>query len=201
MGWEEGSRVMAVSNIGAVERSGKHLTLHGKDVHSLILLFSDDKSTPLPMLSSPSLELWPPTRFSPTAMMSSRNCVPHTGASAFHQQLLKIPKTEPLFAFSYFQASGVYSGYSLRLHNDKFGIILIRLFLKKKKKLRRWSYDPYLEFGRMGISESGPGPWRISHANEDFKLSPTYPALLVVPSTMTDQGILYFLFFTIFIIF
>jgi hypothetical protein len=40
----------------------------------------------------------------------------------------------------------------------------------------------------MGITEEGGGPWRISHANEDFKLSPTYPSLLVVPSEMTDQG-------------
>jgi hypothetical protein len=40
----------------------------------------------------------------------------------------------------------------------------------------------------MGITEGGGGPWRISHANEDFKLSPTYPSLLVVPSEMTDQG-------------
>ncbi|ELR17482.1 myotubularin, putative [Acanthamoeba castellanii str. Neff] len=85
MGWEEGARVMALSNIATAERSGKHLTLHAKD------------------------------------------------------------------------------------------------------RLRRWSYDPYLEFGRMGITEGGGGPWRISHANEDFKLSPTYPSLLVVPSEMTDQ--------------
>ena len=54
MGWEEGARVMALSNIATAERSGKHLTLHAKDVHSLILVFADDRSTlsfPAPTLS------------------------------------------------------------------------------------------------------------------------------------------------------
>jgi hypothetical protein len=102
MGWEEGARVMALSNIATAERSGKHLTLHAKDVHSLILVFADDRSTlsfPAPTLSRGGSE-------SPTADCS-RIQSPHSGASVFHQQLLRIPKTEPLFAFPYYQASGV----------------------------------------------------------------------------------------------
>jgi len=103
MGWEEGARVMALSNIATAERSGKHLTLHAKDVHSLILVFADDRST----LSFPAPTLSPGGSESPTAADCSRIQSPHSGASAFHQQLLRIPKTEPLFAFPYYKASGV----------------------------------------------------------------------------------------------
>jgi hypothetical protein len=117
MGWEEGARVMALSNIATAERNGKHLTLHAKDVHSLILLFADDKST-----ATSTCNLSENTNSSPTPPRCrtgdthnntrTQHAVPNPlvfspGASVFHQQLLRIPKTEPLFAFSYLKASGV----------------------------------------------------------------------------------------------
>jgi len=43
---------MALSNIHTVERNGKSITLHGKDMHSATMLFGDEKSTPsLPLRS------------------------------------------------------------------------------------------------------------------------------------------------------
>lgn len=41
----------------------------------------------------------------------------------------------------------------------------------------------------MGVTEDGASPWRISHVNESFKISSTYPPVLVVPKDMSDQGI------------
>lgn len=49
-------------------------------------------------------------------------------------------------------------------------------------------YDARREFRRMGIGpkEADKG-WRISELNHDYSYSPTYPAVLVVPSAVSDN--------------
>ena len=55
-------------------------------------------------------------------------------------------------------------------------------------------YEPVREFMRMGVlSNAAPGKrrqaWRISTANRDYELCPTYPATLIVPERFTDEGL------------
>lgn len=49
-------------------------------------------------------------------------------------------------------------------------------------------YDARREFRRMGVGpkEADKG-WRISDINHDYSYSPTYPSVLVVPSTVSDN--------------
>lgn len=56
-----------------------------------------------------------------------------------------------------------------------------------------WSfYDAKAEWKRQGISEKGlDRGWRISRLNADYAFSPTYPALLVVPSSISDNTLNY----------
>ncbi|KAI0971684.1 protein-tyrosine phosphatase-like protein [Xylaria arbuscula] len=65
--------------------------------------------------------------------------------------------------------------------------------LKAEKPFHGWSlYDPRAEFRRQGIStKSVDRGWRISLINKDYTFSPTYPALLVVPSKISDNVIKY----------
>ncbi|KAK3939926.1 putative phosphoinositide 3-phosphatase [Diplogelasinospora grovesii] len=53
-------------------------------------------------------------------------------------------------------------------------------------------YDARAEFRRQGISEkSADLGWRISAINKDYAFSPTYPALLAVPSRISDNTLKY----------
>lgn len=58
-----------------------------------------------------------------------------------------------------------------------------------EKKVNGWDmYDARLEFKRMGISSKAKEiGWRVSEINKDYQYSPTYPAILVVPSSITDS--------------
>jgi len=60
-------------------------------------------------------------------------------------------------------------------------------------KINGWDiYDARAEFRRQGISEkSADIGWRISTINKDYTFSPTYPALLVVPSKISDNTLKY----------
>ncbi|KAI5302273.1 hypothetical protein KEM56_000856, partial [Ascosphaera pollenicola] len=56
-------------------------------------------------------------------------------------------------------------------------------------KVNGWSvYDPRKEWERMAVEKCG---WRISKINADYNFSPTYPALLPVPATISDNTINY----------
>ncbi|KAM3077301.1 phosphatidylinositol-3-phosphatase ymr1 [Clarireedia jacksonii] len=57
-----------------------------------------------------------------------------------------------------------------------------------EKQINGWDvYDPKTEWKRLGISEKGVDRgWRISKLNQDYVFSPTYPALLPVPSSISD---------------
>lgn len=60
-------------------------------------------------------------------------------------------------------------------------------------KIDGWDlYDVRAEFRRQGISEKAADlGWRISTINKDYSFSPTYPALLVVPSKISDNTLKY----------
>ncbi|KAF8864089.1 phosphatases II [Acephala macrosclerotiorum] len=62
-----------------------------------------------------------------------------------------------------------------------------------EKAINGWElYDAKAEWRRQGISEKGVDRgWRISKINTDYAFSPTYPALLVVPSSISDNTINY----------
>ncbi|PVH86885.1 phosphatases II [Cadophora sp. DSE1049] len=62
-----------------------------------------------------------------------------------------------------------------------------------EKKINGWElYDAKAEWKRQGISDKGVDRgWRISKINIDYGFSPTYPALLPVPSTISDNTLNY----------
>lgn len=62
-----------------------------------------------------------------------------------------------------------------------------------EKQISGWDfYDAKAEWRRQGISEKGADRgWRISTINTDYAFSPTYPALLPVPSTISDNTLNY----------
>ncbi|KAL2164259.1 hypothetical protein VTH06DRAFT_3475 [Thermothelomyces fergusii] len=62
-----------------------------------------------------------------------------------------------------------------------------------ENKINGWDlYDARAEFRRQGISEkSADLGWRISNINKDYTFSPTYPAVLVVPSKISDNTLKY----------
>ncbi|KAJ9137220.1 Protein phosphatase [Pleurostoma richardsiae] len=64
---------------------------------------------------------------------------------------------------------------------------------RQERTINGWEfYDAKAEFRRQGISEkSADRGWRISSINKDYSFSPTYPALLAVPSNISDNTIRY----------
>ncbi|KAL8676641.1 MAG: hypothetical protein Q9186_006869 [Xanthomendoza sp. 1 TL-2023] len=62
-----------------------------------------------------------------------------------------------------------------------------------EKDVNGWDlYDARREWKRQGISEKDPDKgWRISKINTDYGFSPTYPALLAVPSAISDNTLNY----------
>jgi myotubularin-related protein 6/7/8 len=62
-----------------------------------------------------------------------------------------------------------------------------------EKKINGWTiYDAKAEWRRQGISEKGVDRgWRLSTINTDYTFSPTYPALLAVPTAISDNTLNY----------
>ena len=60
---------------------------------------------------------------------------------------------------------------------------------KPEREINGWEvYNPAREWKRQGISEKGVDKgWRISKINQHYLFSPTYPALLPVPSIISDS--------------
>ena len=63
----------------------------------------------------------------------------------------------------------------------------------QEKEINGWEvYNAKAEWRRQGISEKGVDRgWRISRINADYAFSATYPALLVVPSNISDNTLNY----------
>ncbi|KAJ5085805.1 hypothetical protein N7532_010576 [Penicillium argentinense] len=60
-----------------------------------------------------------------------------------------------------------------------------------EKEFNGWDlYDPRTEWARQGLSKENSG-WRISEINTNYEFSPTYPALIPVPSSISDNTINY----------
>lgn len=61
----------------------------------------------------------------------------------------------------------------------------------EKKQSNGWTiYDPRKEFERMGTFTASKS-WRVTDINEDYSFSPTYPAVLVIPSQISDTVLNY----------
>ncbi|KAJ4304218.1 phosphatidylinositol-3-phosphatase ymr1 [Collariella sp. IMI 366227] len=62
-----------------------------------------------------------------------------------------------------------------------------------ESKIDGWDlYDARAEFRRQGISEKmADTGWRLTAINKDYAFSPTYPALLAVPSKISDNTLKY----------
>ncbi|KAK4169413.1 protein-tyrosine phosphatase-like protein [Cladorrhinum sp. PSN259] len=62
-----------------------------------------------------------------------------------------------------------------------------------ESKINGWElYDARAEFRRQGISDKLPDlGWRISTINKDYNFSSTYPAVLAVPSKISDNTLKY----------
>ncbi len=58
-----------------------------------------------------------------------------------------------------------------------------------ENKVNGWEvYKPQDEFKRQGVHHKAPDHgWRITHINADYEFSPTYPAVLYVPSAISDN--------------
>ncbi|KAF4591568.1 protein phosphatase [Ophiocordyceps camponoti-floridani] len=65
--------------------------------------------------------------------------------------------------------------------------------LASEKGLNGWDlYDPRAEFRRQGISEKlADKGWRITSINKDYVFCDTYPAVLVVPTKISDNVLKY----------
>ncbi|KAJ5897542.1 hypothetical protein N7504_007830 [Penicillium tannophilum] len=63
--------------------------------------------------------------------------------------------------------------------------------LLAEKEFNGWEiYNPRKEWMRQGVLKESSG-WRISDINTDYSFSPTYPALIAVPSSISDNTINY----------
>ncbi|CEJ54293.1 Putative Protein phosphatase [Penicillium brasilianum] len=60
-----------------------------------------------------------------------------------------------------------------------------------EREFNGWDlYDPRKEWERQGLSKESSG-WRVSEINTDYGFSPTYPALIPVPSSISDNTLNY----------
>lgn len=63
--------------------------------------------------------------------------------------------------------------------------------LSVEKNFNGWTfYDTVAEFTRQGALGNGAN-WRITNINSDYQLSPTYPAVFLVPSAVSDSVLNY----------
>lgn len=62
-----------------------------------------------------------------------------------------------------------------------------------ERQIKGWDlYDAKSEWKRQGICNKGiERGWRISNINADYSFSPSYPALLVVPTSISDNTLNY----------
>ncbi|KAE8146422.1 protein phosphatase [Aspergillus avenaceus] len=61
-----------------------------------------------------------------------------------------------------------------------------------ERELNGWEvYNPLKEWARQGVTDRDGHGWRISRINVDYGFSPTYPALIPIPSTISDNTLNY----------
>ncbi|KAK6205259.1 myotubularin-related dual specificity phosphatase [Scheffersomyces amazonensis] len=60
--------------------------------------------------------------------------------------------------------------------------------LEKKLLINGWNiYDPIQEYKRLGLLSDDDKYWRASKINHEYKFCPSYPNILIVPSTISDN--------------
>lgn len=70
-----------------------------------------------------------------------------------------------------------------------YGGTLPAFLYREKFDIDGWKYsDPRADLDRLGVSSSSA--WRITEANKEFSLCPSYGAYLAVPAERTDEQIL-----------
>lgn len=73
-----------------------------------------------------------------------------------------IPSIENVYAFTYYSKTADHNTDSWQL------------------------YSPQVEFARLGVGSTFP-QWRLTTLNHDYAFSPTYPAVLGIPSNISDN--------------
>ncbi|KAK6894062.1 Phosphoinositide 3-phosphatase [Candida tropicalis] len=60
--------------------------------------------------------------------------------------------------------------------------------LEQKLEPKGWDiYDPIEEYTRLGLIQSDDTYWRVTDINNEYKFCPSYPKVLLVPSTISDN--------------
>lgn len=71
------------------------------------------------------------------------------------------------------------------VHQPSSTYSMVEYAERLQKAVSRYEDDFMREVERLGFDLNGS--WRISHANEDFKLCPSYPPKLLVPCCISDE--------------
>lgn len=62
---------------------------------------------------------------------------------------------------------------------------------KSEREWNSWArYSPAAEFARQGLGTTFP-QWRLTNLNHDYLFSPTYPAVLAIPTSISDNVLNY----------
>ncbi|CAI5757030.1 unnamed protein product [Candida verbasci] len=60
--------------------------------------------------------------------------------------------------------------------------------LEQNLELNGWKiYDPIKEYSRLGLITDKETYWRIANVNQDYKFCPSYPKILIIPSSISDN--------------
>lgn len=88
--------------------------------------------------------------------------------------------------FAFFYSPNIEALDSGILHSCHLQIIVaLVIFSYYSPSSAGWLlYNPLEEFRRIGLIGNG---WRVTEINKNFDLSRTYPEVLVVPETITDE--------------
>ena len=114
------------------------------------------------------------------------------------QTSVGVPETlESIFAFPFCswacdslnssQGIGNFNGVASTAENGQNpqSYLILDYGDRLQKMSSRYEEDFMREVERLGFDLNGS--WRISHANEDFKLCPSYPPKLLVPCCISDE--------------
>uniref|UniRef100_A0A1A9W922 Lateral signaling target protein 2 homolog n=1 Tax=Glossina brevipalpis TaxID=37001 RepID=A0A1A9W922_9MUSC len=120
------------------------------------------------------------------------------------QMSIGVPETlESIFAFPFcswtcdslnsgglntnqFVSGGGIGGGVINCENGQLSLYQMADWTERLQRTpSRYDDDFIREVERLGFDLNGP--WRISHANEDFKLCPSYPPKLLVPCCIPDE--------------
>lgn len=85
-------------------------------------------------------------------------------------------------------APATVNGTNLYINGDNPTLLCTTEYSERLQRAPRYEDDFMREVERLGFDLNGS--WRISHANEDFKLCPSYPQKILVPCCISDETLL-----------